>query len=396
VKAVQGDSTLSTPELEIAYEGSATEKSHAAGDATAPEKTAASIRRIVAKNPVVMTRGDGDVVTSEGAEFDAVAETSVLTGNVVMTTGTDRRATSDRADLDQRADTALLTGRVVIVQGKNELRGERLFIDRKSGQTQLTWPAGQDSGPGRIAARLYRGEPSQPAKSKAAASAPSGGAEVMSFKTDPNAPIEIDADRLDVDDTKKAAVFSGEVNAVQGDFTIRSAELHAFYKGGAGLADVTRLDTPPGGAAKQAANTELTRIVAKKDVVVTSKRGQTATGDWAEYDAKANTVLVGGNVVIAQGQNLVRGTRLVIDMTSGESTIDTAPPKATAEPAGGGWMTQAPAADAAGAPENSGRASAVFFPQQLREKNAARNAPANTPDGWSSSTDLALPAANGN
>ena len=32
--------------------------------------------------------------------------------------------------------------------------------------------------------------------------------------------------------------------------------------------------------------TELTRIEAKKNVRVTSKDGQTATGDWADFDAK--------------------------------------------------------------------------------------------------------------
>jgi lipopolysaccharide export system protein LptA len=132
-------------------------------------------------------------------------------------------------------------------------------------------------------------------------------------------------------------------------------------------------------------------------------------GDWAEFDAKANKVMLGGDVVATQGQNMVRGTRLVIDMTSGESKIDTAPAKAVAQPAGGGWAAEAPQADNA-TPESPGRASAVFFPQQLNKKGqngktasqpaeapqAAPNGEQTVPDGWSAEADPNASTATGN
>jgi lipopolysaccharide transport protein LptA len=408
VRAAQGDGMLTTPELEVGYEGSAgggasANAQPAGAEKTDAQKTPAKIRRIVAREPVVMTRGEADVVSSNHAEFDIAQETAVLTGNVIMISGTERRATSDRVELDQKADTALLTGAVEVVQGKNELKGSRLSINRKSGHTQLTSLA-EDGGNGRVSARLYQGAGKQQSPPKAAKGAePAGASEAgpFSFKTDPTAPVEVEADQLNVNDGAKVAIFEGNVQATQGEFTINSSELHAFYKGGSGLADVTRSEADRTGQGKQE-GTELTRIEAKKNVVVASKRGQTATGDWAEFDAKANRVMVGGDVVVTQGQNMVRGTRLVIDMASGESKIDTAPAKAVAQPSGGGWSAEAPQAGN-GTPDSPGRASAVFFPQQLKKgqqngKGApeAAGTPQSAPDGWSAQSDPKGAATTGN
>ncbi len=389
VLAKQGDATLSTPELEVTYEGDAA--GNAVAKPAAGSGPSGKLRRIVAKTPVVMTRGDADRVTSDTADFDALNETAVLNGSVVMTSGDDRRMTGDRADLDQRADTALLTGEtVVVVQGKNELRGRRLYVDRKAGHTQLTSPPGGGRGPGRVTAHLVRGEEKPERSTKTAArdtskEAAAGSTGLASFATDPNAPVDVEADQLDVMDNTKVAVFRGGVRAVQGGFVVTSAELHAFYQGDASLADATQSTTA---GAKQG-SAELTRIEAKKNVVVTSKDGQRAEGDWANFDAKSQTVTVGGDdVVLTQGQNVVHGTRLVIDMRSGESTIDTAPAKTVSKPGGGGWVTEAP--EAAEAVETKGRASAIFFPQQIRDANAAKSSAKETPkfapDGWQAQT----------
>jgi LPS export ABC transporter protein LptC len=381
VKAVQSDSILSAPELQVVYDGAPLAGNGAAtpaGEAGAKAPKGARVRRIIAKGPVVMTRATPDVVTSDGAEFDATNDTAILKGNVVMSSAEDRRATCDRADLDQGADTALLTGNVIVVQGRNHLTGRRLLMDRKNRRAELTAPSGPGTPPGRITARLYQGKPA--AKSVADEKPPPRDAvsgrtlATATFKTDPNAPVDVEADKLNVDDAAGVAVFGGRVRAAQGNFIIESAELHAFYAGEGGLGDVSSHD---GHANKQTKSAELTKIEARKDVVVTSKGGETVTGDWATLDAKANTVTVGGDVVLSQNQNVVRGTRLVIDMTSGRSTIDTAPAKAVALPAGGGWMTQTPQD---GAPENRGRASAVFFPHKVKGGAGSGKPSADAPD----------------
>jgi lipopolysaccharide transport protein LptA/LPS export ABC transporter protein LptC len=368
VKAVQNDQTLLTPELTVTYDGDALSTKAATPAAAGTEAATGKIRRIVAKGPVVMERGPLDKVTADSMDFDAPAQTGTLLGNVVMKSGADRQATSDRADLNQAETTILLTGRVAVVQGQNLLNGGRLFIDRKAGKALLTSPAADGAGPGRITARLVQGEGKDKSKAKKtekpdASENPNPLSPAGSFKTDPNAPVDIEASQLDINDAQKTAVFRGDVKAVQGDFVIKTPELVANYTGEMNMADISGTEGAKTPGAKKA-STELTTIRANTKVNVTSKDGQSVDGDWAVYDAKANTVVVGGEVVLSKGGSMVRGTRLLIDTVSGESTIETAPGKAIAQPGGGGWSTAAPVE---GEATNRGRPSAVFFPGELRQ-----------------------------
>jgi lipopolysaccharide export system protein LptA len=331
VRAAQGEATIETDRLDITYQGGpAAPSARPAADAATPAAPAASpggparIERMVAPGPIAMAGAGGARVTGNRAEFDAVRETAVVDGDVVVTSGPDRRATATRAEVDQRADTYVLAGDVVVTQGRNELRGRRLVVDRKAGRTELSAPASATLPKGRISTRLApnAAQPGKPARPKAAepAAAVPAGLGVATFKTDPDAPVDVDAEQLVVDDTRKEAVFTGGVRAVQGEFTIRSASLKATYAGETGLlADAAAAAAPatPGKAA-----TQLTRIDARGRVIVTSTSAQQVTGDWAVFDTRANTVTVGGtNVVLTQGPNVVTGSKLVIDMTTGQSTI---------------------------------------------------------------------------
>ena len=60
---------------------------------------------------------------------------------------------------------------------------------------------------------------------------------------------------------------------------------------------------------------------AKGGVLVTQK-DQTATGESGVFDMQANTVTLLGNVVISQGQNVVKGDRLTVDLASGTSRVE--------------------------------------------------------------------------
>ena len=54
-----------------------------------------------------------------------------------------------------------------------------------------------------------------------------------------------------------------------------------------------------------------------------TQKDQTATGDLGIFDMKANTVTLTGNpVVMTQGQNVLRGEKLVVDLTSGVSRVE--------------------------------------------------------------------------
>ncbi len=377
VRAVQGDAVLETAALTVNYMSQQ--------DGAAPASVAgagAKIRRILSTTPVVMTRAPHDRVTGQNFDFDAINEVAVLTGDVVMSSGVDRRVSGKIATINQKADTVLLTGNVEAIQGRNQLAGERLYVERATGRTQLTSPAAPGSSePGRIATRFYRNETADNKLHKLREKSLGVGTGAAVFKTDPSAPIDVEADRLDVDDHAKQAIFKGDVHARQGDFLVRTAELRATYTGQAGLAEQKG---PP--AAKQPA--QLTHIEARGAVIVTSKNGQSATGDWANFDVNSNKVTLGGDVVLTQNKNIVRGTRLVIDMVTGESLIQNDP--------GAAWSaTAAPTGDANGTgfvvrgPSTGARPSAVFYPR--RKESSAKNGPApttqspppsDTGDGW--------------
>lgn len=362
VRAVQGESVMETPEMTVGYQNDAAPGAPAEAT-SAITGAAGKVKEIIAKGPVVMTRGAADRVTSDSANFDAQNETGVLTGNVVMTSGVDRRAVGDRVDLDQRNQHIVLTGRsVVVTQGKNEMRGQRLTVDQKTARTQLTSPQ-----TGRIAATLVQ-EPKKPGKAAAPADADatpaadaSGAFSMTQFKTDPTAPINLQANQLDVDDHAKTATFTGEVVAAQGDFVMHTPEMVATYTGAAGIADVAAANT----GVPKAPAAQINRILAKRDVKVVTKDGRTVDGDWADVDMKANTITVGGDVVLTQGKSVVRGTRLVIDMKTGESKIDTAPAGGNAAQKQDGWQANSNGGD--GLIIQGGRPSATFFPQELKD-----------------------------
>ncbi len=231
VRAVQAGAALETAGLTVTYEGQNAGTTAALG-------ANSKIRRIVSSTPVVMTRPPHDRVTGKSLDFDALTEVAVITGDVVMTSQADRKVTGAIATIDQKADTVLLVGSVVAIQGRNQLGGERLFVERAKALTHLTSPGDTNGDPGRITSRFYRTDAkASPKASKQWQTAFASGATAAVFKTDPAAPIDIEADRLDVDDHAKEAVYKGDVHAKQGEFQIRTIEMHALYTGQAGLAE---------------------------------------------------------------------------------------------------------------------------------------------------------------
>ena len=347
VAAVQGDSMLKTPELHVAYEG----KSAAEMATASPGQTSeggSRLSRLVGKN------------------------------GAVVTAGTDRRVSSDEVDFDAKANTALFTGNVLVNQQKNVLQGRRLFVDRKTGRSRLESPSEPGQPAGRIAATFYQTERAgAQAKVKGAAAETVAGAQpavFSSFKTDPNAPMDVEADTLDVFDTAKNAVFRGNVKAQQGDFVVRTVEMTAFYSGstGLGLSGAGEDADAKGGEPAQKQAAQITRVEAKQKVLITSKDGQTATGDWATFDMKANTVVMGDRVVVSRGKDIAEGPRLKIDLTTGmyrfELEGDAAPGPATS--ASPPQTSSAPAApiDPANRSCPPGKQCLLFYPKEVHEK----------------------------
>ena len=136
---------------------------------------------------------------------------------------------------------------------------------------------------------------------------------LQGFQRNRSDPVKIEANALEVRDKDKTAVFTGNVVVQQGDTQMRCKELTVHYEGGA-------LPTQPANA-QPVAPQQLRRLVANGGVIVTTK-DQRATGNIGIYDARANTMTLSGNVVLLQGPNLMRGDRLVVDLTSGLSRLD--------------------------------------------------------------------------
>ena len=54
-------------------------------------------------------------------------------------------------------------------------------------------------------------------------------------------------------------------------------------------------------------------------MAITTPDNQSATADWAKFDVLAKIVTIGGNVVLSQSGNVMRGDTLVIDLNTGRS-----------------------------------------------------------------------------
>jgi lipopolysaccharide export system protein LptA len=152
---------------------------------------------------------------------------------------------------------------------------------------------------------------------------------MQGFSQNRDAPIQIEATSLEMRDRKKEATFSGNVKVVQGDTTMMSGKLAVFYESSSapGAPPVTNTK----GAAKTAplqsatpgpdGSSSIKRLEARGDVRVTLK-DQVVTGETAVFDTKTNLITMLGGVVLTQCKSVLRGDRLLVDMTTGVSRVE--------------------------------------------------------------------------
>jgi len=149
---------------------------------------------------------------------------------------------------------------------------------------------------------------------------------MQGFSQNRDQPIQIEAASLEMRDKKKEATFAGNVKVVQGDTTMTAKSLVVFYDQsnapapappakGAKSGPIQSATPGPGGSSP------IRRLEARGTVVVTQK-DQVVTGETAIFDTRANQLTMHGGVVLTQGQNILRGDRLVVDMTTGVSRVE--------------------------------------------------------------------------
>ena len=116
-----------------------------------------------------------------------------------------------------------------------------------------------------------------------------------------NAPVDVDAGRIEVQDRADRAIFSGGVVATQGNMRMTSARLTVAYTNTSGV--------------------DVQRLVAEGGVTLRTP-SETAQGNTAIYDVDRRQVTMLGNVHLSQGANRVQGARLVLDLNSHRAVMD--------------------------------------------------------------------------
>jgi len=116
-----------------------------------------------------------------------------------------------------------------------------------------------------------------------------------------NAPVDVAADRIEVQDRADRAIFSGNVVVRQAALTLNAARLTIAYSNQGSL-EIERLDASGG--------------------VTVRSPSETARGQFAIYDLNNRLITLLGGVTLTRGASQVQGGRLVLDLNTGRAVMD--------------------------------------------------------------------------
>lgn len=142
----------------------------------------------------------------------------------------------------------------------------------------------------------------------------SAGGEARAQISQGGGPIAIGADRLEVIDAERVSIWSGRAEAIQGENRLRADTIRAYNQARRGATE---------GAGSQMGS-EIERMVATGNVYFVTPT-QVIRGDEATYTAASDTIVVTGDVILTQGENVLTGSRLTVEVSSGRATMDGAP-----------------------------------------------------------------------
>jgi len=141
---------------------------------------------------------------------------------------------------------------------------------------------------------------------------------------DSDQPVRIESNTLEVRDKIRQATFAGDVKLTQGDTTIKCKVLVVFYEDTAAPAKKAAPPATAGGQQAQKNSQKIKRAECKGDVLVVQKE-QAASGENAVFEMKSNTVVITGSVVLTQGPTVLRGDRMVANLTTGVTNVYSVP-----------------------------------------------------------------------
>jgi lipopolysaccharide export system protein LptA len=144
----------------------------------------------------------------------------------------------------------------------------------------------------------------------AAALLAAGAAHAQQLGPNAKGPIDISADQAEVQSKSCVTTWRGRAEALQGEARVRADVLKAIF------------EAKPGSGSTTGGNCgDLVRIEAQGSVYYVSAKDQRVHGDQAVYEAASDTVTVTGDVVALQGQNVLRGSRMVYNTDTGEGRM---------------------------------------------------------------------------
>ena len=161
--------------------------------------------------------------------------------------------------------------------------------------------------------------------------------------TNSKAPIDITSDELDTQNNTCVSVWQGNVEALQDTSRLRTDQLKMFMETKAKPGS----NNGAGGSAGSSCG-NITRMEAHGSVFYVTPQ-QRVHGDEAIYEAEPDTITVIGDVVAVNGQNVLRGERMVINQKTGQGQMVT---------------------DVKGR-NKPGRVRGVFYPQQSQNSTSA-------------------------
>ncbi len=122
-------------------------------------------------------------------------------------------------------------------------------------------------------------------------------------------PIQVEADRGEVLEREKRAIYSGNVDVTQGDARLRAHTVTVNYDGNT---------TQTGGTGFGS----LTTIIAEGEVYYVTPTLK-ARGSKGTYDARTETILLEGDVILSRCGDVATGERLLLNLRDGRSVLGT-------------------------------------------------------------------------
>jgi lipopolysaccharide export system protein LptA len=135
------------------------------------------------------------------------------------------------------------------------------------------------------------------------------------------APIHIESNRMTSTEKSNSVVFTGDVDAKQGDVRIRSDEMTVFYKEmetATKQKDPKKKPAPP--PTEKKTTQQIEKLICTGNVEVT--RGEwLGTGKKMLYLSKERQVILTENAKAWQGQNMVSGDKIIYYLDEGRSEV---------------------------------------------------------------------------